>query len=48
MDIRHKDQLPDNNTVEAGVDLSEFYHSVEWNILKAPATRHVKFYNCCA
>ena len=30
-----------------GVDLSEFYMSVEWDILAVPAIRNVKFYTCC-
>ena len=28
-----------NNTVELGIDLSEFYMSVEWDILEVPAVR---------
>ena len=30
-----------------GIDLSEFYKSVEWDILGVPAARNVKFYTCC-
>merc|ERR1719264_296782 len=33
--------------VEMGIDLSEFYKSVEWDILGVPAARNVKFYTCC-
>jgi nicotinic acetylcholine receptor len=29
----------DANVVEMGVDLSEFYMSVEWDILEVPAVR---------
>ena len=29
------------------MDLSEFYMSVEWDILAVPAIRNVKFYTCC-
>ena len=29
------------NIVEVGVDLSEFYTSVEWDILEVPAVRLV-------
>lgn len=33
--------------VNIGVDLSEFYMSVEWDILAVPAMRNVKYYTCC-
>ena len=33
--------------VEIGVDLTEYYVSVEWDILEVPAVRNVKFYTCC-
>ncbi|XP_023326790.1 acetylcholine receptor subunit alpha-like [Eurytemora carolleeae] len=33
--------------VEIGIDLKEFYKSVEWDILGVPAARNVKFYTCC-
>merc|ERR1712193_521934 len=36
-----------NPIVSIGVDLSEFYMSVEWDILAVPAIRNVKFYTCC-
>jgi hypothetical protein len=28
-------------------DLTEFYMSVEWDVLEVPALRNVKFYTCC-
>lgn len=34
----------DANTVEMGVDLSEFYMSVEWDILEVPAVRYCTVY----
>ena len=37
-----------NNQVEIGIDLREYYPSVEWDILKVPAERHEKYYPCCA
>lgn len=44
----------DANMVEMGVDLSEFYMSVEWDILEVPAVRYIinslycsKFINKC-
>ncbi|KAH7684640.1 nicotinic acetylcholine receptor alpha subunit 63a, partial [Aphelenchoides avenae] len=30
-----------------GIDLSDYYPSVEWDILKVPAERHEKRYPCC-
>ena len=33
--------------VEEGIDLTEFYMSVEWDILSVPAKRNVKYYKCC-
>lgn len=31
-----------------GIDLSEFYYSVEWDILEIPAGRNEEYYPCCA
>ena len=39
--MRHIDELNGTNIVEVGVDLSEFYTSVEWDILEVPAVRFV-------
>ncbi|EDW65224.2 uncharacterized protein Dvir_GJ19023 [Drosophila virilis] len=47
VDLRHIDELNGTNVVEVGVDLSEFYTSVEWDILEVPAVRNEKFYTCC-
>lgn len=33
--------------VEIGIDLSEFYLSVEWDVLEVPAIRNEKYYTCC-
>ncbi|KAG8253934.1 D-arabinose 1-dehydrogenase (NAD(P)(+)) [Homalodisca vitripennis] len=33
------DEKQGSNIVEVGVDLSEFYMSVEWDILEVPAVR---------
>lgn len=35
------DEKAGSNVVEVGVDLSEFYMSVEWDILEVPAVRWV-------
>lgn len=34
--------------MEVGIDLREYYPSVEWDILGVPAERHEKYYPCCA
>ncbi|GFT19683.1 acetylcholine receptor subunit alpha-like [Nephila pilipes] len=47
VDLRHKDEVEGTNRVEIGIDLSEFYLSVEWDILDVPAIRNEKFYTCC-
>ncbi|XP_032667739.1 acetylcholine receptor subunit alpha-like isoform X2 [Odontomachus brunneus] len=47
VDLRHMDEKPGSNVVDVGVDLSEFYMSVEWDILEVPAVRNEKFYTCC-
>lgn len=33
--------------VDKGIDLDEYYPSVEWDILSVPAFRHEKRYPCC-
>lgn len=49
IDLKHINQTKgDNNKVELGIDLREFYPSVEWDILGVPAERHEKYYPCCA
>ncbi|XP_026477284.1 acetylcholine receptor subunit alpha-like isoform X3 [Ctenocephalides felis] len=47
VDLRHMDEKSGSNIVDVGVDLSEFYMSVEWDILEVPAVRNEKFYTCC-
>lgn len=39
VDLRHNDESNGTNVVEVGVDLSEFYQSVEWDVLEVPAVR---------
>jgi nicotinic acetylcholine receptor, invertebrate len=43
IDLKHKNQLNNTaNMVDLGIDLKEFYPSVEWDILSVPAERHEK------
>ncbi|KAJ9590338.1 hypothetical protein L9F63_027823, partial [Diploptera punctata] len=46
--LLHMDQQPGSNLVNVGIDLSEFYLSVEWDILEVPARRNEEYYPCCA
>jgi len=45
VDLKHMHQEAGNNVVEVGIDLTEFYLSVEWDILDVPATKNVENYN---
>lgn len=41
------DQKQGSNLVSIGVDLKEFYLSVEWDILEVPARKNEEYYPCC-
>ena len=47
VDLIHINSIPGNDTVSYGMDLSEYYLNVEWDILSVPSERHVKSYPCC-
>nr|XP_042904024.1 acetylcholine receptor subunit alpha-like 1 [Parasteatoda tepidariorum] len=47
VDLKHKYQTVDSDKIPMGIDLSEFYLSVEWDIMAVPAVRTEKFYSCC-
>ena len=34
-------------TVEMGIDMSDYYQSVEWDVLSIPAQKNIKVYDCC-
>ncbi|CAF1133928.1 unnamed protein product [Adineta ricciae] len=44
VDLSHKSGLI---FVAVGVDLTDYYPSIEWDILSADAVRHVLIYDCC-
>ncbi|XP_043259115.1 acetylcholine receptor subunit alpha-L1 isoform X2 [Colletes gigas] len=46
IDLKHINQNM-GDKVEVGIDLREYYPSVEWDILGVPAEQHKKFYPCC-
>ena len=43
VDLKHIGQVKGSNVVEIGIDLKEFYLSVEWDILAVPATRNEEY-----
>lgn len=47
MDLRHLKQTADSDNIEVGIDLQDYYISVEWDIMRVPAVRNEKFYSCC-
>ena len=48
VDLRHIDQKGEDNNIELGMDLQEYYISTEWDVMRANAIRNEKFYPCCA
>lgn len=44
-------QVGDSSTklyiVEEGIDMSDYYQSVEWDVLSVPAQKNLKYYGCC-
>lgn len=47
VDLKHMKQESGSNLVAIGIDLTDFYLSVEWDILEVPATRNEEYYPCC-
>jgi len=47
VDLRHIHEVNDTPIVDIGMDLSDFYLSVEWDIMSVPAIRRIKYYSCC-
>ncbi|XP_023721510.1 acetylcholine receptor subunit alpha-like 1 [Cryptotermes secundus] len=47
LDLRHISQSSDSDTIDMGIDLQDYYLSVEWDIMRVPAVRNEKFYSCC-
>lgn len=47
VDLKHLEQVAGSNIVQIGIDLSELYPSVEWDILEVPASRNEEYYPCC-
>ncbi|XP_003745665.2 acetylcholine receptor subunit beta-like 2 [Galendromus occidentalis] len=47
VDLQHQKQKPGEVVVQTGIDMSEFYKSVEWDILLVPAKYNKGKYDCC-
>jgi len=47
IDLKHINQEAGEDKVHIGINLREYYPSVEWDILSVPAERHEKYYPCC-
>lgn len=47
VDLRHVQQTEGSPEVLEGIDMSEFYKSVEWDILLVPVKYNEEFYECC-
>lgn len=47
VDLKHKSQSGDTPLIVNGMDLSEFYLSVEWDVMSVPAKRTEQYYSCC-
>jgi nicotinic acetylcholine receptor len=48
VDLVHINQIVDaSDEIPIGIDLRDYYQSVEWDIMSVPAKRNVKTYPCC-
>lgn len=48
MDLVHiNQQIDEGDEIPIGIDLRDYYRSVEWDIMSVPAKRNVKHYPCC-
>ena len=47
VDLRHVKQEEGSQMVNIGIDMSEYYESVEWDILMIPAKYNEEYYDCC-
>ena len=40
--------LGDQDPIEKAIDISEYYRSVEWDLMRVAAKKNIKYYTCCA
>ena len=43
----HMKQEPTSDIISTGINLTEFYMSVEWDVLDVPAMKNEEFFPCC-
>ena len=52
VDLKHIGQeaagAGDLDIISNGIDLKDFYRSVEWDLLSVPARKNEKYYTCCS
>ncbi|XP_065566595.1 acetylcholine receptor subunit alpha-like 1 isoform X2 [Artemia franciscana] len=50
VDLQHMqlEEYDENDRVDYGLDLRDYYLSTEWDIMSVPAKRNEKHYTCCA
>lgn len=52
VDLKHIGQdaagVADLEMISEGIDLKDFYRSVEWDLLSVPARKNEKYYTCCS
>ena len=52
VDLKHIGQetagVGDLDIISNGIDLKDFYRSVEWDLLSVPARKNEKYYTCCS
>ncbi|NP_001267757.1 acetylcholine receptor subunit alpha-like 2-like isoform X1 [Aplysia californica] len=44
---RHDDPAKEEIIIPRGIDLTDYYYNVEWDVLNVTAMKRVKFYPCC-
>lgn len=47
LDLQHLQQTPESNYVDYGIELNDYYISVEWDVMSVPAMRRERYYSCC-
>lgn len=48
VDLVHINQrIDESDEIPIGIDMRDYYRSVEWDVMSVPAKRNVKIYPCC-
>lgn len=46
--VRQEDAINGSGKILKGMDIKDFYKSVEWDVLDVPAQKNEKYYTCCS